>query len=175
MAEEISTHRRRLPSGPVEPAAAAVRRGAGETGPSPQTMALPQEGQGVGHSCTVATYGRTARVLIGAQGASARGTVATGFNVTEDLEGARTDFVKVGTGWVITPWPRAFHDVSPLYTQIIRQRASHGLRVHSEAFTAYIYSTQNHGSGHHQALDFIGIVFCIVTLDFCRTSLAVDF
>jgi Transposase len=64
------------------------------------------------------------------------------FNVTEDLDVASTDFVKVGTGWVITPLPREFHDVSPLYTQIIRQMASHGLRIHSEAFTAYVYSTQ---------------------------------
>src|SRR5262249_53716748 len=80
-------------------------------------------------------------VLIGTKGASARGTVATLFNVTEDLDVASTDFVKVGTGWVITPLPREFHDVSPLYTQIIRQMASHGLRVYSEAFTAYVYST----------------------------------
>ena len=29
-----------------------------------------------------------------------------------------------------------------LYTQIIRQMASHSLRVHSEAFTAYVYSTE---------------------------------
>src|SRR4030095_3236276 len=91
----------------------------------------------------VATYGLKERVLICAKGASARDTVATLFNVTEDLDVASTDFVKVGTGWVITPLPREFHDVSPLYTQIIRQMASHGLRVHSEAFTAYVYSTQN--------------------------------
>src|SRR4029453_4105031 len=89
----------------------------------------------------VGTYGLKKRVLICAKGASARGTVATLFNVTEDLDVASTDFVKVGTAWVITPLPREFHDVSPLYTQIIRQMASHGLRVHSEAFTAYVYST----------------------------------
>src|SRR4030095_10701158 len=89
----------------------------------------------------VATYGLKERVLICAKGASARGTVATLFNVTEDLDVARTDFVKVGTGWVITPLPLEFHDVSRRYTQIIRQMASHVLRVHSEAFTAYVYST----------------------------------
>ena len=49
MADEISTHSSSLPPCQVEPVEDAVRRVACETGHSPQTIALTQEGQGFGH------------------------------------------------------------------------------------------------------------------------------
>jgi len=141
IADESRAHGSRVSPCQVEPMEDAIGRVMRETCDSPQTVTLPQEGQGFDHHQARATHGLEARVLICAKGVTTGRTVIALFNVTEDPDIASVDCAKVGTGFVVTPLPREFHDVSPPPTHDDTSNGLSWLGVPSEGFTAYVYST----------------------------------
>jgi hypothetical protein len=141
IAEESRAHGSRVSPCQVEPMEDAMGRMMRETCDSPQTVALPQEGQGFDHHQARTTHGLEERVRIFAQGVTTSRTVIALFNVTEDPDIASVDCAKVGTGLVVTPLPREFHDVSPPPQHDDTSNGLSWLGVPSEGFTAYVYST----------------------------------
>ena len=146
IADESRAHGSRVSPCQVEPMEDAIGRVMRETCYSPQTVALPQEGQGFDHHQARTTHGLEERVLICAKGVTTSRTVIALFNVTEDPDIASFDCAKVGTGFVVTPLPREFHDVSPPPKHDDTSNGLSWLGVPSEGFTAYVYSTQNTGA-----------------------------
>ena len=142
IADESRAHGSRVSPCQVEPMEDAIGRVMRETCYRPQTVALPQEGQGFDHHQARATHGLEERVLICTKGVTTSRTGIALFNVTEDPDIASFDCAKVGTGFVVTPLPREFHDVSPPPTHDDTSNGLSWLGVPSEGFTAYVYSTK---------------------------------
>ena len=152
-AEESRAHGSRGSPCQVEPMEEAMGRVMRETCDSPQTVALPQEGQGFDHHQARATHGLEERGLIRAKGVPTSCTVLALCNVTEDPDMASCDCAKVGTGFVVTPLPREFHDISPPPPHDDTSNGLSSLGVPSEGFTAYVYSTQNRPGQYGQRWD----------------------
>jgi hypothetical protein len=146
--DERTAHGSRMLPCPVEPVQNAIRRVLRKPGHSSQTVALIQERQGFEHHRARTAHGLEEGVLILTKGASARRAVVAVLDITENLEVACCNVAKIRTGFVVTPLPLEFPDASPPPKQMIRPIASHGLRIHSEVFTAYRYSTENRILGH---------------------------
>src|SRR4029453_837946 len=142
IADESRAHGSRVSPCQVEPMEDAIGRVRRETCYSPQTVAPPQEGQGFDPHQARTTHGLEERVLIFAKGVTTSRTVIALFNVTEDPDIASFDCAKVGTGFVVTPLPREFHDVSPPPKHDDTSNGLSWLGVLSAGFTAYVYSTE---------------------------------
>src|SRR4051812_34453481 len=96
-----------------EPVQDAIRGVARETCRRPQAVALDQQGQGLEYRRARAAQGLEERMLVRAEGASARGAVIAPLDVTEHLDVAGSNFPVIAAGRVVAPLLAEFHDASP--------------------------------------------------------------
>lgn len=113
IADERDADRRTMLSCQVEPVEHAIRGVVRQTRRRPQAVALDQQGQSFEYCRARATQRLEERMLVLAEGVSARRTVIAALDVAERLDVAGSHFPVIAASRVAAPSLLEFHDASP--------------------------------------------------------------